>query len=152
MVAHTHHIDAGVTRCSDRSGRRDSRCAIRVHTLLMQKVYKNILVLIVGFCVLHLVFQEKTTWFLVVALVVLMLSAVSQTAAVYIEKGWLWFGEKIGRVNAAIILFLVYYLVLTPIAFISNFGKDPLRLKAPEKSNFDFKHHKYSAKDLENPW
>jgi hypothetical protein len=117
----------------------------------MQKVYKNILVLIAGFCVLHLLFKGMV--FLIVAISVLFLSAVSEKAAVLIEKSWLWFGEKIGKVNAAILLFLIYYLILTPIAFLSRIGKkDPLQLNAPEKSNFVFKQHRYTAKDLENPW
>lgn len=117
----------------------------------MQKVYKNILVLIAGFCVLHLLF--KGMGFLIVAISVLFLSAVSEKAAVLIEKSWLWFGDKIGKVNAAILLFLIYYLILTPIAFLSRIGKkDPLQLRAPEKSNFVFKQHRYTAKDLENPW
>ena len=117
----------------------------------MQKVYKNILVLIAGFCVLHLLFKGMV--FLIVAISVLFLSAVSEKAAVLIEKSWLWFGEKIGKVNAAILLFLIYYLILTPIAFLSRIGKkDPLQLHTPEKSNFVFKQHRYTAKDLENPW
>lgn len=119
----------------------------------MQKVYKNILVLIAGFCTLHLIFKEKTIAFLVVAISVLFLSALSEKAAVLIEKSWLWFGEKIGKVNAVILLFLIYYLILTPVAFLSRIGKkDLLQLNAPEKSNFVFKQHRYSPKDLENPW
>ena len=119
----------------------------------MQKVYKNILVLIAGFCTLHLLFKEKTIAFLIVAIAVLVLSALNEKAAILIEKLWLWFGEKAGKVNAAILLFLIYYLILTPIAFLSRIGsKDPLKLQAPEKSNFEFRKHKYAAKDLENPW
>jgi hypothetical protein len=119
----------------------------------MQKVYKNILVLIAGFCGLHLLFKEKTIAFLCVAITVLLLSAISEKAALTIERAWLWFGEKLGRINAAILLFLIYYLILTPIAFLSRIGsKDPLQLKAPQKSNFILKHHKYSAEDLKNPW
>ncbi|MCB9186721.1 MAG: hypothetical protein H6601_08245 [Flavobacteriales bacterium] len=119
----------------------------------MQKVYKNILVMVAGFCGLHLLFKEKTIAFLVIAISVLFLSALSEKAAVIIEKSWLWVGEKIGKVNAAILLFLVYHLILTPIAFLSRIGKkDPLQLRAPEKSNFITNHHRYTAKDLENPW
>ena len=82
-----------------------------------------------------------------------LLAALSEKAAAVIEKSWLWFGEKIGKVNAAILLFLIYYIILTPIAFLSRIGsKDPLMLKAPSKSNFILKTHKYTAKDLENPW
>jgi len=117
----------------------------------MQKVYKNILVLILGFCILQLLFGGKV--FVSIALAVLFLSAINEKAAVIIDRSWLWFGEKAGKINAAILLFLVYYLLLTPIAFLARIGKkDPLQLNASKKSNFVFKPHAYTAKDLENPW
>lgn len=153
MVAYTNCARVASARNSHRDGWWDSRCTVRLHAFLMQKTYKNILVMIAGFCALHLLFKEKTIAFLTVALAVLILSALSEKAAVLIEESWLWFGEKIGKVNAAILLFLVYYLILTPIAFLSRLGKkDPLKLKAPDKGNFIFNHHTYTAKDLENPW
>ena len=151
MVAYAHRSGSTSVRNFDCSWRRNRCRSIRLHTFLMQKVYKNILVLIAGFCALHLIFHGKV--FLIIALTVLFLSAFSEKAAVIFEGFWLWFGEKIGRINAAILLFLVYYLILTPIAFLSRIGsKDPLQLKAPKNSNFVFKHHKYGAGDLKNPW
>jgi hypothetical protein len=117
----------------------------------MQKTYRNILVLIAGFCVLQLLFGGRV--FLIIALSVLMLSALSEKAAVLIEKTWLFIGEKLGKVNAAILLFLTYYLFLTPIALLSRIGKkDPLQLKAPSKTNFILKPHLYKDEDLQNPW
>lgn len=117
----------------------------------LQTVYKNIIVLVAGFCVLHLIFGGKV--FLGIAFTVLLLSALSEKAAIQIEKGWLLIGGTLGKINAAILLFLIYYLMLTPIAFLSRIGsKDPLQLKAPANSNFHFKNHKYVADDLKNPW
>ena len=151
MVADTNCFCPFVTWNSYRAWWGICSCTIRIHTFLMNRVYKNILVLIAGFSVLHLIFHGKI--FLMVALSVLFLSALSEKAAVVIERSWLWFGEKIGRINAAILLFLVYYLILTPIAFLSRIGsKDPLQLKAPEKSNFILNEHKYGSDDLKNPW
>jgi hypothetical protein len=153
MVAHTHRFGANATWCSYRFRWRYRSCTVCLHTILMQQVYRNILVIIVGFSALHLLSKERTIVFLIIALSVLLLSAISERAAVAINTGWLWFGEKAGRVNAAILLFLVYYLILTPLAFLSRIGnKDPLKLKAPQTSNFVFKKHKYSADDLRNPW
>lgn len=153
MVAYTNCVGTLTTRYSNCNGWWNGSCTIRLHTFLVQKVYKNILILIAGFCGLHLLFQDKTIAFLIVALSVLILSAISEKTAVLIEKSWLWFGEKMGKVNAAILLFLIYYFVLTPIAFLSRIGSnDPLKLKAPEKSNFIFKQHRYTADDLKNPW
>ena len=117
----------------------------------MQKVYRNILVLIAGFCVLHLIFGGKV--FLAIAIIVLVLSGSSKKAAVWIEKSWLWVGGTLGKINAAILLFLIYYLLLTPIAFLSRIGgNDPMQLKPPANSNFRSDNHMYVADDLKNPW
>ncbi len=119
----------------------------------MRRVYQNILIIVVGFCTLHLVFAEKSVVFLAVALTVLISAAISENAAVVIEKSWLWIGEKMGMVTSPLILYLIYFLILTPIAFLSRIGsKDPLQLKAPNKTNFIFKHHRYTSDDLKNPW
>ncbi|MGB0369287.1 MAG: SxtJ family membrane protein [Flavobacteriales bacterium] len=119
----------------------------------MRQVYRNILILIAGFSLLQLAFKEKTIAFLIIAISVLLVSAISERAAIAINTGWLWFGEKAGKINAAILLFLIYYMLLTPIAFLSRIGsKDPLKLRAPEKSNFIFKSLKYGPENLRNPW
>ncbi|MBL4585472.1 MAG: hypothetical protein JKX84_00225 [Flavobacteriales bacterium] len=117
----------------------------------MQKIYKNILILIAGFCVLHLIFGGKV--FLGIALTVLILSTLSEKAAILIDKVWLWIGGTLGKINAAILLFIIYHVMLIPIALLSRIGgKDPMQLKAPKDSNFRFKRHKYVAEDLQNPW
>lgn len=117
----------------------------------MRQTYRNILVLIAGFCGLHMVFKGRV--FLIVALAVLLLSAASPRWAVWIEKAWLCTGTKLGAINGAILLFIIYYFMLFPIAMLSRIGgKDGLRLKAPKQSNFVESHHLYEAKDLKNPW
>ncbi len=151
MVAGSHCAGPPPARTVDRILHRNSSGTIHLHSILMQKVYRNILVLIIGFCVLHLLFGGKV--FLIVALSVLFLSTVNQKAAALIDKVWLFIGEKLGNINSAILLFLIYYLILTPIAFLSRIGsKDPLQLKAPSKSNFKEARHLYTANDLRNPW
>lgn len=151
MVVNPHRSRPTSVGNFNRVRRWFGSCSIRIHALLMQKTYRNILVLILGFCVLHLLFGGKV--FLVVALTVLAFSSLSFKAAVFIETAWLWIGEKLGTINAAILLFLIYYLILTPIAFLSRIGSnDPLQLKPPSKSNFASKNHRYVADDLRNPW
>lgn len=151
MVVNTHCFSATTAWCTLSIRRRHSCSSICVHIILMQKVYQNILVLIIGFCLLQLIFGGKL--FISVALAVLFASAASQKAATYINHYWLWFGQKAGSINAAILLFLIYYLLLTPIAFLARIGKkDPLKLRQPTASNFQFKQHRYAPNDLKNPW
>ncbi len=150
-MAHSHCTCPLATWYFNCNRRRICRCTIYLHPFLMRTVYRNILVLIAGFCVLHLIFGGKI--FLAIALIVLALSAVSEKAAILIEKGWMWIGGTLGTINAAILLFIIYYFLLTPIAFLSRIGaKDPMQLKEPANSNFRFEHHKYVADDLKNPW
>lgn len=152
MVAHSHHHHPAAAGRIARVGRWHGCGPFRLHPILtMQQTYRNILVLILGFCGLHMLFKGKV--FLIIALTVLLLSAFSPRMAVAIDKGWLWIGRKIGAVNGTILLFVIYYLLLVPIALLSRItGKDELRLKAPERSNFIEQKHSYSADDLKNPW
>lgn len=117
----------------------------------MRQTWRNILVLVAGFAVLHMVFKGWV--FLVIAIAVLLLSAASPRIAVGIERGWLWLGGRLGAVNGAILLFLVHTFLLTPIALLSRIsGNDALRLKRPVKSNWKQEQHTYGPDDLRNPW
>ena len=151
MVAGANRASPSTIGCINCIKRGYRGCPFYLHRFLVPKVYRNILVLIAGFCVLHLLFGGVV--YLAFALTILFFSASSEKLAVFIERAWLVIGEKLGHINSAILLFFIYYFILTPIAFMSGIGKkDPLQLRAPGKSNFIFKHHKYSDSDLKNPW
>jgi len=72
-----------------------------------------------------------------------------------ITMGWLKFAEIVGTFNSRIILSLVFYLFLTPIAFLYRFfTKDPLMLKPDNdaSSYYSVRNHTYSGSDLEKMW
>ena len=152
MVANAHHYHLAAVGHFACVGRWHRSCSICVHPILIvQQTYRNILVLAVGFCLLHMLFKGFV--FLLIATVVVVLSAISPKAAKAIEKGWLWIGGKMGAVNGAILLFIIYHFLLFPIALLSRIsGKDGLRLKAPKASNFQTENHVYGPQDLKNPW
>lgn len=67
--------------------------------------------------------------------------------------GWYKLAEGLGWFNSRVLLSLVYYLIVTPIAILFRlFGNDPLRLKDNKGSMYEFREHTYTKKDLENPW
>jgi hypothetical protein len=113
---------------------------------------KTQLTIVVGFLVLSYLFDVPvlTTISLVLGLIFL----ISKT----ITKGILWLWWKIahvlGWINTRILLSLVFYIFLLPIALLSRlFTKDPLNLKWSKKeSTFVKRDHLYTAEDLENPW
>lgn len=80
-----------------------------------------------------------------------------KNTAAFLADSWLRFGRALGEVNTRIILGLVFYLVLTPLALFKKLvtgGEDPLRLKKNPAgdSYYKIKNHLYTPADLEKPW
>lgn len=54
-----------------------------------------------------------------------------------LTRAWLWLGHRLGAVNSRIILALVFFLVITPVALLFRlFGRDALRLKRVQESSY----------------
>ncbi|MEZ5008381.1 MAG: hypothetical protein R2753_09570 [Chitinophagales bacterium] len=69
---------------------------------------------------------------------------------IYVLKGIQFIQHKIGLLLTFIILGIVFYLLLTPIAFLSKiFSKKKENTTA---SNFQIRDHQYTKKDLEKTW
>lgn len=62
----------------------------------------------------------------------LLLAAAAPSFLAAPHRGWLAFAKLLGRVNSAVFLFLVYFLVLAPLGFFLRlFGRDELRRRGP---------------------
>jgi hypothetical protein len=112
---------------------------------------KSLLVIVVGFLILHIMFKAKVLFNIAVA--VGLLSLLSTTAS----KSILWLWNKIalvlGWINTRIILGMVFYLFLLPIALLFRaFTKNPMQLKNIDESAYTVRNHTYTASDLENTW
>jgi len=99
-------------------------------------------------------------WFLFEIKLLLIIAFVIGIIALFIEpvaKGIAWFWYKIadllGLVISKIILTIIYYALLFPIALLYRlFNKDQLQLKKKPDTYWVNRNHKYSAKDMENVW
>lgn len=60
----------------------------------------------------------------------------------------------LGKINGAIILSVLFFLILTPIAFLYRLGNrhSKFLLNKKEKSAFIERNHEYKASDLKNMW
>ena len=68
---------------------------------------------------------------------------------------WLWtlLGEALGWFMPKIILGVVFFVTLLPIALLSRlFGRDKLLLRRPKASAFTVREHKYTKEDLTKAW
>ncbi len=113
--------------------------------------YLSLLVLVTGLSLLGLIFKFLPLNYIAagIGLISLLIPRIGDLILMVWEK----FGLALGWVNSRIILGIVFFLVLTPLALLKRIGsKDALFLKAPDKTTFRERNHCYEAKDLEKPW
>jgi hypothetical protein len=120
--------------------------------------YKNILVIIVGISLLAWTFKFVTMeWKIIIWKIMLcvgLITLIFPVAAKWVEWAWLKLALGLGWVNSRILLTVLYFVFLFPIALISRlFTKDPLMLKGKgAKSLYVTRDHLYKKHDLENIW
>lgn len=113
---------------------------------------QTILVITVGFLILHLVFKQDALLYIAVA------AGAIGILSTYLSKKieWAWFKLTyiLSLIVPNILLGLIFYLVLTPIAFFANLSgkKDTLQIKKPVNSAFVTLNKKFTAEDLQKPW
>ncbi len=113
---------------------------------------KTVLVITVGFLVLF--FFLKQNVFLYVALGVGLLGMLSSYLAEKIDWIWTKIGWILSFIVPNILMTIIFYVVLTPTAFLSRiFGKsDPMDLKNSQVSLFKKKEATFSKESFEKPW
>jgi ABC-type dipeptide/oligopeptide/nickel transport system permease subunit len=87
----------------------------------------TILVISMGFLVLHLLFSWQ--WAVLISLLVGVIGITSPYLSGKIESIWMKFAKILGYIIPNVLLSIVYYLFLFPISALSKlFNKDPLML------------------------
>lgn len=112
---------------------------------------KSILVITVGFTILG--FFSKTDWPFYVAIAVGLAAIISNRAAELINKIWFGLAKILGYVNSRILLTIIYYLFLLPMALLSRLSKNKtIILKQQGSSYYAERNHQFEKADFENPW
>ena len=113
--------------------------------------WKTLLVIVVGLLVLHFIFGS--IYLLYAALGIGLVAVLFPSLGKLIVKGWMTIGQLLGRINGSILLSIVFFLMLFPIALLYRlFNKDALLLKNEQDSLFVDRNHSYTKEDLENVW
>ena len=93
--------------------------------------------------------------FVSAALALLIIGLFIRPAARIISRVWLRLAELIGTFNSRVILALVFFLFLTPLAYLFRlFSKNPLQLKNSRdtESLYQERNHLYNRADFEKMW
>ena len=91
--------------------------------------------------------------YLLIGLILILIGITSSYLSGKITWLWLKFSELIGAVMSKVILSVVYFVFLVPIAFLYQLTKrDSLSLKRKQGSYYSHRNKQYSPKDIENIW
>jgi ABC-type multidrug transport system fused ATPase/permease subunit len=115
------------------------------------KSLETLLVLVGALIVVFWVSPKKI--YLLIALIFILIGVVSPVLSAKISWVWMKFAELIGAVMSKIILSVVYFVFLVPIALIYRLTqKNPLFLKRRNDTYYIDRNKQYSPKDIENIW
>lgn len=162
MVAFSGYPCPPDDRGADRVFRRQRCRAVRLYPILTRpmkntdtrkKDLETITVLAVASLACFFVFRRNA--FVFAALGLLLLGLFFKSAASMVSAGWLRFSELLGGFNTRVILGLVYFTILTPIAVLFRlFTKK--HVNSPrvflEKTHFNIRDHVFTRSDLEKMW
>jgi len=117
-----------------------------------RQVRDSVLVIALGSSVLYFLFHRP--WMAGIAIAVAICGLFVPFAARWITTAWLGLAYVLGWVNGRILLSVVFYLVLTPIALLRRVGRrEPMRtVDRSARSHWTVRDHTYTAADLEKPW
>jgi len=118
-----------------------------------EKVYETLLVISAGLIFVSYLFRSKDWhWYLPVAVfVIIVLSLSYKPIGQWITIGWYKLSEAMGWVMQRILLSVVFYLFLFPIALLAGgSSRKTLKLKRRQDSYYDERNMEYDAKSMEN--
>ena len=73
-------------------------------------------------------------WSIFLSIVFLLLGIVNSKILNPFKKGWIKLGELLGRIIAPVVMFVIFFLIVTPIGLLMRLlGKDIINLKFNKK-------------------
>ena len=156
MVAFAADYHIAVIGCSGGDQFQQCNSTIYLYHILMkgisrEKALETCLVIATGFILLFYLVHLKI--FLFLAFVVGLIGSFIKPLARLIAWLWLKLGDGMGYVMSKLILSLVFFLFLLPLALIYRMvNKDPLGLKRDKNTYWKNRDYRYLPKDLENTW
>jgi len=113
--------------------------------------HTSLVVIAFGFAVFYLIFRKE--WMLVpigMSLVGFLIAPMGE----FIHLCWMMIAKVLGYINGRILLSVIFFVFLTPIALIMRLlGKSSFLLSPAHKTSFFvIRNHVYSKADLEQPF
>lgn len=112
------------------------------------------LVIVTGLVIFSFIFKSATTYLLYTAGIVGVLCIFLPIFGDLLVKVWFKIAEGLGWFNSRVILSVLFFVFLWPIAALYRLAtKNPMGIKRPEgNSMYIERNHTYLPKDIENIW
>ena len=152
MVACAAHYCAVADWCADCIGWKLCNCSIYLHSFLMKdKHLGTILIFVIVLIIFFLIYKNVKLLYAALSLgaIAIFVPALSRK----IHDVWMKFAELLGRIMNKVILGVVFFIFLVPVALLSTvFRKNPLKVKKSTESYFSDRNFTYTKKSLEQLW
>lgn len=113
--------------------------------------FQILLVLVLGVIAFGLLLELD--WLTYTGLGIGLASALFPALGGLIAWAWMQLGKGLGWINGKILLSVVFFIFLVPVALIYQATrKNPLNLKDKADSLFRERKHTFSPKDLKDSW
>ncbi|MEZ5043079.1 MAG: SxtJ family membrane protein [Saprospiraceae bacterium] len=114
--------------------------------------YETIAALVTLSIVIYLIFDLKNILYIGLSLGLMTLFI--RPLAIFVHKGWSYLAKWLNYITSRVLLSIVFFLVLTPIAIIYRLmGKDSLKKKEiGQESYFTERNHQFTAEDFKKTW
>ena len=112
---------------------------------------ETVLVLVLAMLLLYWL-KRRDAW-LIAAGAVGIVSVVVPGVAGAIHWGWTRLSLLLGEVMSRVLLTVVYFVILMPLALAARWmGRPAIRRKPGGSSYFTERNHQYSKEDISHPW
>ncbi len=158
MVAITGHPPVIAYRFALYSRWKFSFVAVYIYAVLNHIMHREgrteaVLLLVAMLIVLYVIFKKEVL--LIMALLLGIMARLFPSMRDMISHLWIKLAEGLAFLHSRLLLTLIFYLVLTPVALLYRLsGKDPMqRKKRPEVSSYFIeRHHTFCQQDFLRTW
>ena len=151
-MARADDLYPATARIDYRFRRRIGNSSFHLYLILMkEKHLETILVFVVALVIIFLIY--KNVYFLYAAILVGCIGLFIPWLSAKLHWLWMKLAHAMGYVMNRVILSVVFFVFLAPIAFLSRlFRKNPFKSGSQHASYFTERNQTYAKKDLENLW
>ena len=90
--------------------------------------------------------NEVRIWSLIISIIFLILGLINSRILTPLNKLWFKFGIFLGNIISPIVMGIIYFIVVTPIALVLKLlNKDVLTLKKTKNSSYWINKEKYNS-------